>query len=467
VNHILTGYTAHAVKLGVPFLLSMEAFRTLLAGSCHYCGSAPTNLRREKNLDPSKREFAYNGIDRIDNSAGYYSGNCVSCCRNCNYAKRKLSYDDFISLAKNIAARFSRDTDAIKILDATKRIYIASTGAGAGLQSLLWSVPGISKVLIGASFPYAEEATNHFLGFKPESYCSKHTAICMALEAYYRAIQTGNALAVGLGLTASVASRESHRGDHRVFISTVTNNGCWIYTATLVKGSGPEARKRDGDTCDTLGMAALLEAVGLEDTTNIEPSLLSFEKRECTKEAMDVLLEYPLFTASGKRQKAPSNGNGVVLFPGAFNPPHEGHYWMAREHQATFHITRDTPHKPTLGIAEVLQRAKLLEGYNRLFTTGDPLYIDKARRFPGSTILVGVDAIQRMLDPNWGPDVPEMLNTFRSLGIRFLVADRMLDGKLITLDDITGAPKDICQRILRPAQHLAMSSTKIREAVNA
>jgi hypothetical protein len=33
----------------------------------------------------------YNGIDRIDNTKGYTSGNCLACCIRCNKLKGKLS----------------------------------------------------------------------------------------------------------------------------------------------------------------------------------------------------------------------------------------------------------------------------------------------------------------------------------------------------------------------------------------
>lgn len=343
----------------------------------------------------------------------------------------------------------------IALRDSNRRIYLVATGGGAGLQKVLWDVPGISKILVGAEFPYAQEATDRFLGHgKAWPYCGDQMAVALALEAYYRAFQPDGAPAVGLGLTASVASTTAHRGEHRVHVATVTENECWCVSKTLVKGEGFAARKRDGEICDLTGLTALYQAVGLEPQEGTKSSKL----------ALEVLLTHPLWTPSGKRQQVPTNGNGLTLFPGAFNPPHDGHFWMAKEHRAIFHITVNPPHKPALTAAQMLQRAKMLEGFPRLFTKDDPLYLDKARRFPGAKILVGVDAVERMLDPKWGVEIAPMLEEFRRLGIKFLVADRELDGKVITLDDLKDAPKDLCERILRPAQHLTMSSTKVREA---
>jgi hypothetical protein len=49
---------------------------------------------------------------------------------------------------------------------------------------------------------------------------------------------------------------------------------------------------------------------------------------------------------------------------------------------------------------------------------------------------LGVDALIRMLDPSWGPNVGEMLETFRSLGTRFYVVGRVVDGRWTTIDDV-------------------------------
>ena len=80
-----------------------------------------------------------------------------------------------------------------------------------------------------------------------------------------------------------------------------------------------------------------------------------------------------------------------------------------------------------------------------LLTEGDPLFIDKARQFPGAGIAVGADALARMLDPAWGPAIPEILAQFRALGTRFYVAGRMFGGRWATLDDVAipGAFRDL------------------------
>ena len=43
-----------------------------------------------------------NGIDRIDNTLGYFKTNCATACTDCNRAKMEMSQSDFLTLVKLI-----------------------------------------------------------------------------------------------------------------------------------------------------------------------------------------------------------------------------------------------------------------------------------------------------------------------------------------------------------------------------
>jgi hypothetical protein len=358
-------------------------------------------------------------------------------------------------------------SEAARLLGVHQRVYVVATGAGAGLQELLWDVPGASRFLVGAEFPYAPEATKRFLGgAPPDGFCSARTALALAMEAYYRAClpDYGGRPCVGLGLSGSVASTREHRGDHRVHVATVTDSEVMSYAVKLEKGVGVDFRLRDGHVSDATGLYALLAAVGLSPAWHPAPPD-RFDARTDPDRALEILERHPVFRASGRRETAPANGNGLTIFPGTFNPPHEAHSWLARESQALLHVTIDPPHKPSMTVGEVLRRARMLEGHDRMFTRGDPLYLDKARRFPGARIVIGADAFERMLDPRWGPKIGPMLAEFVRLGCAFLVADREIDGRMITVADLPlDSARAICTRIRRPPEHLRLSSTDIRDA---
>lgn len=316
---------------------------------------------------------------------------------------------------------------------ANARVFLAATGAGAGIQRALWEVPGISKLLVGAAFPYAADETARFLGFTPERYCCEEASVDLATAAFMLAAREDGSTAVGIGLTASVASRAAHKGEHRAHVAFVTDEGTGTAQITLPKDAGEEARVRDGERTDALGLEALCTALGRGTGAH------SF--RGVDDVVRTRLFARPYFRADGTRAVLDALPERAAIFPGAFNPPHEGHLGAADAVRAAgrpvvFSTTVDPPHKPRLTTAEVLRRAALLRGQDVIFTEGDPLYLEKARRFPGRAFVVGADAFVRMLDPKWGPSVPALVTELRDLGAHFYVIPRLVEGRFTTLEHI-------------------------------
>lgn len=315
---------------------------------------------------------------------------------------------------------------AISLLRARRaRVHVIATGAGAGVQQKLWDPPGASQYFAGASFPYATEQTEQLLGFRPTRFVSEATAIDLACAAYLRAYDPArpDLLPVGIGVTASVASVQSHRGDHRAVAACITRAGAIANTLVLEKGAGAETRARDSAMVDDLAIDAIRAALDGTDS-NVWADVTALARSR--------LLERPCFSPTGLRATGPQAG--APLFPGAFDPPHEGHFGIAdavrrlEGLEAVFTVCTTPPHKPALGVPQMLERVRELPARWLLFTEGDPLYVDKARRFPGRPIVLGVDAFLRMLDPKWGCAPDELLDELERLGTRLLVFGRTVDG---------------------------------------
>lgn len=99
-NDMYATYRKSARKRKIAFDLDREVFRKLIQQPCVYCGGLDTKRHRR-----TFQEFHLNGIDRKDSRIGYTETNCVSCCSACNYSKRTLSMEDFLSLVKKIYQR--------------------------------------------------------------------------------------------------------------------------------------------------------------------------------------------------------------------------------------------------------------------------------------------------------------------------------------------------------------------------
>ena len=330
--------------------------------------------------------------------------------------------------------------EAIRDLETPVQIFTVCTGGGAGLSKFMWDVPGCSRFLVGTAFPYAPRDTTDFLGFEPEKFCSQDTALHLAMEAYYRAWEPKNPNTLGMGLTAVVATNEEHRGAHRIYVATVSDVGCKLNTLIIPKGTGRVQRDEDGLYCDLLGLTTIAETLGVEyrlSWKGKDIEALDGDEDGVLDRAKELFFQHPYFTPGRTRKAAPPSYG--VSFPGAFNPPHEGHYGIldkVRESgtQPYFAITTDPPHKDALSLTEMLQRAKLLKEHGVLFSQGDQLYIDKARRW-GNDMVIGADALLRMV--TWeGAKPAEVLKPFLDLGVSFYVVGREIDGEFVTLDTL-------------------------------
>ena len=103
---LLLIYKTSAKKQERKFLLTIEEFKILTTSSCHYCGSQPTLIKCTNPYNENRKshwgDYAYNGIDRVDNNEGYTLENCITCCYICNRAKNNMSYNEFINYTKRI-----------------------------------------------------------------------------------------------------------------------------------------------------------------------------------------------------------------------------------------------------------------------------------------------------------------------------------------------------------------------------
>jgi phosphopantetheine adenylyltransferase len=352
------------------------------------------------------------------------------------------------------------------LLERPLSLYVVATGAGAGIQQEIWRVPGCTAFLKGASFPYAYEESRAFAGTRPTQHASQDFAYDLAAAAYMRAIDLNEPLKepVGLALTASVSGLNIHHGDHRLHLVCMTRDRTIGRTVILTKkGVGPEARAIDGDLADLHALQLLVAALNPNDLLNAD-----FENQE-TK-ARERFFENPLFWKSVRRCDADELNPRWPLFPGAFNPPHKGHEGIADKLGSTkgacepvFAICANPPHKTVLNVQEMLRRAKMLKERAVLFTRNDPLFIDKARAHPGTPLVIGVDALLRMLDPKWGVDVLPMLQEFEALGTTFLVFGREIDGTFVTVSDaVEKAPCDYWKLFREVPGRWDVSSTNLR-----
>ena len=89
LNKLWANYRNKAKKRNFSWTLTKEQFVKLMSACCHYCGY----------LDVS----GIMGIDRVNSREGYELSNCVSCCKDCNFAKNDRTLEEFFSWLNRIS----------------------------------------------------------------------------------------------------------------------------------------------------------------------------------------------------------------------------------------------------------------------------------------------------------------------------------------------------------------------------
>ncbi len=389
---------------------------------------------------------------------------------------------------------------------APVRAVLAITGGGSQAIGQLLEVPGGSRSLLEAVVPYSAPAMEDWLQAKPEHFCSPRTARAMAVAAFERAgklargrdaggdqespssqAQPDPSELVGIGCTASLASIRLKRGPHRIHVAWQRHSATSTYSIELVKGRRTRAQEERLAALMVLNAAA--EAAAISDRTPIGNSADEpvNSVRTDAPPAWHTLL---LGASSAVRHQNGSIDTADVvmptagkdrraIFPGAFNPLHDGHRRMAELAGALlglpveFEISIENVDKPPLDFTEMQARLSQFSPGQIVWFTRAPTFQRKAALFPQTTFIVGTDTIRRIADPHYYAGDPRAaaaaIESLRQSGARFLVFGRVTAERFESLSrlDLPAELRQLCQEVPVEQFRQDISSTRLRSSQQA
>mmetsp|Transcript_11965 Transcript_11965/g.15090 ORF Transcript_11965/g.15090 Transcript_11965/m.15090 type:complete len:486 (-) Transcript_11965:395-1852(-) len=393
-----------------------------------------------------------------------------------------------------------------QIYEKETKVSITGTGSGGTIFGWLLAVPGCSSSVLSAEIPYSMAATKHMLeksavDLPNSGFCSQEVAIALAKKAHSQCAQLqmlegasdprvglegsvadlGARKIIGVGYTASVVSSRPKRGSHRCHVATYTaDQGAVYYNLELSKGD--RNRYEEDVVVSRLVLRALANATDVDIPSDfLSEGLLTEEGKESVPEGIHVgdndaleqlyegyvstVLQVPVLQEDGDVHSERIADihpfpPGTIVYPGSFNPLHEGHISLLKTAQRfmcersggkapcppiVFEIAAFNADKPPLD-KEVLEsrleqftNVSIEHSWN-VVVTKVPLFIEKARLFPNCTFVIGADTVTRLIDPKYyHDDQLEMINALSEiqvLGCKFIVGGRKINEDFVTMEDV-------------------------------
>ncbi|MCR9276455.1 MAG: hypothetical protein NXH85_00680 [Pseudomonadaceae bacterium] len=364
------------------------------------------------------------------------------------------------------------------------------TGGGVSFLDEMLGTAGASRSVLEARVPYAADALSELCGGRPAQSCSADTARAMAMAAFERArsLTPDQSRTFGFGCTASLATDRPKRGEHRAYIAVQTENHTHSAKIEFTKGASDRAGEEFILRNFCWQQLAIALAVDLGE--HLYESLPGQSDHDAfSAPAQDAWRELILGSTDAHAQMPSSESEphlGELLLPGSFNPLHQGHLDMMAQAEAitgldgAFELSVENVDKPLLDYHQIQQR---ISQFNRpVWLTRLPTFVEKARRFPGTTFVVGIDTIVRVAAPryyqvrdgrgrqlgNAERNRDEALAELAALACRFIVFGREHNGRFSTLDDV-GLPAmlhGLCIEVDEDSFRRDISSTQLRAIDN-
>ena len=320
------------------------------------------------------------------------------------------------------------------------KFVIVSSGGGSNAIGSLLKVPGASNSILEAYIPYAKESLDFYLMKKPESYCSLDTTTRMAARAYSAAKkidqQTNIKKLFGIAISATLSTNYEKKGNHRFHIAVQTRDFSQSISCTLNKGQ--RTREEEEKLVTEFVLALISDCCGFKFNYPVIEEEIEHIKISAQAGWADLMSEKIEFVSS-------SNTTPRLIFPGAFNPMHDGHIAMSElaqkevNEEVFFEICIQNVDKTPLSYHQIKKTIDQFSDSKNWVLTKAGKFSEKAKLFPNCTFIIGADTLVRIFDERFYASRREMIEEFEIFNENknnFLVFGREYKNKFLELSDI-------------------------------
>ena len=360
------------------------------------------------------------------------------------------------------------------IRKAGSPVATAFTGGGSLAVSWLFNHAGASRAFLEAQIPYDERALEDYIGHAGPHPAVQETARRLAMVARQRARRFGGGdRAIGLGVSAALATDRQRRGQDRAFLAACNNTN---YSFTHLQFDKTADRTAQEEVLSSVLLVNLARSCNCSIGEYAAPEWAVVEQATARVDSnVEQLLDGDVAAVEIKEAASMPSVATQLLVPGSFNPFHAGHAGLAAAAQrssgrvAGFELSIHNVDKPTLPYDKIMQRVDQPRDGRCLVLTGEPTFLGKARVLPGCWFAIGFDTAVRLVAPGYYDGtmagVQRALQELRVLGSRFYVAGRQWQGKFQGLGnvEVPEAFKDMFVEIPEADFRLDMSSTDLRQ----
>ena len=380
--------------------------------------------------------------------------------------------DDFVTRLQPLCKRAA---DSLRQLGW--RVVFAESCTAGLVSAALGSIAGISEHLCGSAVTYRNQTKHDWLEVPQESLDNPGPVSEQVVQLMARgALGSTEEANVALAVTGHLGPAAPSELDGLIHIGVAFHNQLTGQAEKTTFSVSRLVRLKSSQRLPRQQEAAQEVLATLVDVMDI------FECWQGIRQGEKEKTRFSWQHHAGQSQpvvEQDAHGTPRYLFPGSFNPRHEGHVRIAQYVKSAFDVDLEyelslsNVDKPALEFPETVDRLFQFIGDDLIWLTESATFAEKSRLFPKTTFVVGVDTIIRVADPKYHSDQDshrQAIQTIVAANCSFLVFGRQLDqdgtesAAFYELEDLvlSAELKEICRQVPAASFRCDISSTELR-----